>query len=135
MRHHVQKLWHLSTELHTITSPMNIIMTFNTTMNSTLIQKTINIKLYVQSTITIFCTSQNTFNAWRKSSSTSYGLTVQHNTVQNKWNIPSVTWPVLKFSLFTGEKHPTENSAVKCNTTREHSVFAQYLAQSHCPLI
>lgn len=118
-----------------ITSPMSIIMTFNTKTNSTLIQKTINIQLYVQSTITILCTSQNTFNAWSKSSSTSYGLTVQYKNVPNKWNISSVTWPVLEFSLFTGEKHPTGNSAVKCNTIREHSVFAQYLTQSHCPLI
>jgi len=91
--------------------------------------------MYVQSTITIFCISQNTFNAWSKSSSTSYGLTFQYNNVPNKWNLSSVTWPVLEFSLFTGEKHPTENSAVKCNTIREHSVFAQYLAQSHCSLI
>jgi len=104
-------------------------------MNSTLIQKTIIIKLYVESTITVFCTSQNIFNAWPKSSSASYGLTVQHSNVQNKWNISSVTWPVLEFSLFTGEKQPTENSAVKCNTIREHSVFAQYRAQNHCYLI
>jgi hypothetical protein len=98
-------------------------------------QKTIIIKLYVESTFTVFCTSQNTFNAWPKSSSASYGLTVQHSNIQNKLNISSVTRPVLEFSLFTGEKHPTENSAVKCNKIRECSVFAQYLAQSHCPLI
>jgi hypothetical protein len=110
-------------------------MTFNTMMNSTLIQKTIIIKLYVESTITIFCISHNIFNAWAKSSSASNGLTVQHSNVQNKWNISSAAWPVLESSLFTGEKHPTENSAAKCNTIREHSVFDQYLAQSHCPLI
>jgi len=81
--------------------------------------KTIIIKLYVKSTITIFCISQNVFNAWPKSSSASYGLTIQHSNVQNKWSISSVTWAVLEFSLFTGEKHRTENSAVKCDTIRE----------------
>jgi hypothetical protein len=92
---------------------------FNSMTNSTLIQKTKIIKLYVKSTITGFFISQNVFNAWPKSSSASYGLTIQHSNVQNKWSISSVTWPVLEFSLFTGEKHPTENSAVKCNTIRE----------------
>jgi hypothetical protein len=110
---------------------MNIIMTFNTMMISTLIQKTVIIKLYQESTITVFCISQDTFIAWPKSSSASYGLTVQHSNVQNKWNISIVTWPGLEFILSTGEKHPTENSAVKCNTIKEHSVYAQYLAQNH----
>jgi hypothetical protein len=66
---------------------MNIIMTFNTMMILTLTQKTVIIKLYEESTITGFCISQDTFIACPKSSSASYGLTVQHSDVQNKWNI------------------------------------------------